>query len=95
MKLDIIKTFEELNKEYTELNLSSILDYEKYKLYSIVTSSTQLEGSILDEIDTKLLLDDGLTASGKPLEHHLMVKDNYNAMKYALEEADKNNILKR
>lgn len=92
MKIDIIKTAEKLNEKYKELNLSNILDYEKYKLYSIVTSSTQLEGSTLDEIDTKLLLDDGLTASGKPLEHHLMVKDNYNAMKYALEEADKKSL---
>jgi Fic family protein len=93
MKKDIVKTVEDLDAEYNELNLIGILDYEKYKLYSIVTSSTQLEGSTLDEIDTKLLLDDGLTASGKSLEHHLMVKDNYNAMKFALNEAEKKTLL--
>jgi ribosomal protein L16/L10AE len=30
------------------------------------------------------LLEEGITAKGKPLEHHLMVKDNYAAMKEAL-----------
>lgn len=81
---DIIK----LHEEYDSLNLSNIIDYEKYKLYSIVTSSTQLEGSTLTEIDTKLLLDDGITAKGKPLEHHLMVKDNFEAMKFAMVAGD-------
>jgi len=61
MKLDIWQTAENLNAEYISLNLNDIIDYEKYKLYAIVTSSTQLEGSTLNELDTKLLLDDGIT----------------------------------
>jgi Fic family protein len=88
MKFDIWQTAESLNKEYVSLNLDAVIDYEKYKLYSIVTSSTQLEGSTLNELDTKLLLDDGITAKGKPLEHHLMVRDNYEAMKFAMQAGD-------
>jgi Fic family protein len=75
-------------KEYNALDLSSILNYEKYKLYSIVTGSTALEGSTLTALDTQLLLDEGITAKGKPIEHHLMVQDNYNAMKEVLRLAD-------
>ena len=89
-----IKKVEAITKEYNALELkSNVIDYEKYKLYSIVTSSTQLEGSTLDDVDTKLLLDDGLTAKGKPLEHHLMVRDNYKALRFTLEQADKKTLL--
>jgi Fic family protein len=74
-------------KEYKALNLDEVIDYGKYKLYSIVANSTALEGSTLTEIDTQLLLDEGITANGKPLEHHLMVKNNHEAMKRALQLA--------
>ena len=91
---NIINIIHNLIQEYNDLNLEkNVIDYEKYKLYSIVTSSTQLEGSTLDELDTKLLLDDGITAKGKPLEHHLMVKDNYNAIRFVLEQAHKKTLL--
>ena len=93
MKLDIWQTAENLNAEYISLNLDDIIDYEKYKIYAIVTSSTQLEGSTLNELDTKLLLDDGITAKGKPLEHHLMVKDNYEAMQFAMKAGDEKQLL--
>jgi len=90
----IIKKIEDITKKYNDYKFNSnVIDYEKYKLYAIVTSSTQLEGSTLDDLDTKLLLDDGLTAKGKPLLHHLMVKDNYNAIMFAMAQADKKNLL--
>lgn len=91
--MSIWQTAERLNAEYISLNLDEVIDYEKYKLYSIVTSSTQLEGSTLNELDTKLLLDDGITAKGKPLEHHLMVKDNYEAMLFAMQAGDEKQLL--
>jgi len=47
----------------------------------------------LTELGTKLLLDDGITAKGKPLEHHLMVKDNYEAMKFALKAGNEKQLL--
>ncbi|MDR1544675.1 MAG: Fic family protein [Prevotellaceae bacterium] len=84
---------EETIKEYTALNLSNVIDYNKYKLYSIVTNSTALEGSTLTEVDTQLLLDEGITAKGKPIEHHLMVKDNYEAIKVVLQLADKKTLI--
>jgi len=93
MKFDIWQTAENLNIEYISLDLNNIIDYEKYKLYAIVTSSTQLEGSTLNELDTKLLLDEGITAKGKPLEHHLMVKDNYEAIKFAMKAGGEKQVL--
>jgi len=90
----IFDKIESLIREYADLDFEkNVIDYKKYKLYSIVTSSTQLEGSTLDELDTKLLLDDGITAKGKPLEHHLMVKDNYDAIRFVLEQANKKALI--
>ncbi|MDR1182358.1 MAG: Fic family protein [Bacteroidales bacterium] len=84
----IEQQIEKTIKEYKALNLDEVIDYEKHKLYSIVANSTALEGSTLTEVDTQLLLDEGITANGKPLEHHLMVKDNHEAMNQALQLAN-------
>jgi Fic family protein len=91
--VDLWQKAEALNKKYVSLNSDETLDYEKYKLYSIVIGSTQLEGVSLTEIEAQLLLDDGLTAKGKPLVHHLMVCDNYNAMKIAMKAGDERRSL--
>jgi Fic family protein len=48
-------------------------------MISIVYHSTKIEGCSLTETDTKILLENNLTAKGKPLTDHLMVKDHYNA----------------
>lgn len=38
--------------------------------------STAIEGSTLTLLETQTLLEKGLTAGGKPLEHQLMVVDH-------------------
>lgn len=55
------------------------LDYEKFCMISIVYHSTKIEGCSLSETDTKVLLENNITAQGKPLTDHLMVKDHYDA----------------
>ena len=70
---------ESLVKQYNDLKLSDSLDYQKFYLYSIISHSTAIEGSTLTEAETQVLLDDGLTAKGKPLIHHLMNEDLRNA----------------
>ncbi|MDR0413123.1 MAG: Fic family protein [Dysgonamonadaceae bacterium] len=87
------QTVQRLSDEYSVLNLDETIDYEKYKLYSIVISSTQLEGVSLTEIEAQLLLDEGLTAKGKPLVHHLMICDNHNAIKLAMKAGEENRSL--
>jgi Fic family protein len=48
-------------------------------MISIVYNSSKIEGCSLSETDTKVLLENNITAQGKPLTDHLMVKDHYNA----------------
>ncbi|MDR1938915.1 MAG: Fic family protein [Tannerellaceae bacterium] len=61
----------------------------KSYLYSIITHSTAIEGSTLSELDTQLLFDEGITAKGKPLVHHLMNEDLRKAYLFAFAEAGK------
>jgi Fic family protein len=78
---------DKLNKEYKNLNLQEVLDYEKFCIISIVWHSTKIEGCSLTETDTKILLENGLTAAGKPLQDHLMIKDHFAAFQFIQEQA--------
>ena len=68
-----------LKKQYLAMGLSEAIDYEKFSMMSIVYNSTKIEGCSLTESDTKVLLENGVTAKGKPLTDHIMVKDHYAA----------------
>ncbi|MDZ7605135.1 MAG: Fic family protein [Cyclobacteriaceae bacterium] len=81
------KELERLIKTYTGLNLSQNIDYDKFNYYAIVHHSSSIEGSTLTEIETQLLLDEGLTPTGKPLEHSLMTKDHFEALQFILLKA--------
>jgi len=85
----IWKEIEAITEEYRALRLDEAIDYNKFYLYSIITHSTAIEGSTLTESETALLFDEGLTANGKPLLHHLMNKDLKDAYLYAISEANK------
>lgn len=75
--------------EYLCLNLQNVPDYEKFCMISIVYHSTKIEGCSLTETDTKVLLDKDITAKGKPLKDHLMVKDHYAAFLWMQDQAKK------
>lgn len=87
MEKSIWKEIEDLNRKFIELGISQSVDYEKYYLYSLITHSTAIEGSTLTEQDTQLLFDEGVTAKGKPLLHHLMNEDLKKAYELAREKA--------
>jgi Fic family protein len=70
--------------EYNSLKLHEVIDHEKFNEFAIVHHSTSIEGSTLTEIETRLLLDEGITPKGKPLIHSLMVKDHYEALRFIL-----------
>ncbi len=78
-----------LKKEYLKLDLQNVLDYEKFCMISIVWHSTKIEGCSLTETDTKVLLENDITAAGKPLKDHLMIKDHFAAFQYIKEQAKK------
>jgi Fic family protein len=73
--------------KFQSLNLSAIIDFDKFNGYAITHHSTTIEGSTLTEIETRLLLDEGITPAGKPLLHSLMVQDHYNALLFITEKA--------
>ena len=76
---------------YKDLHLEQVVDYEKFNQFAITHHSTQIEGSTLTEIETRLLLDEQLTPQGNPLLHSLMVQDHYNALVFTLQQE----VLKR
>jgi Fic family protein len=71
-------------EQYQKLNLDQVVNYDKFNEFAITTHSTQIEGSTLTAEDTALLIDEGITPKGKPLEHSLMVKDHHQALKQAI-----------
>ena len=73
--------------QYNQLNLHEVIDHDKFNDFAIVHHSTSIEGSTLTEVETRLLLDEGITPKGKPLIHSLMVKDHYDALKFVLDSA--------
>jgi Uncharacterized conserved protein len=85
----IWQLLEKTQKEYAALNLHEAIDYEKFYLYSIISHSTAIEGSSLSELDTQLLLDDGIVNSSKTMIEHLMNLDLKKAYDFAIEEAKK------
>lgn len=78
----------DLIQQYLKYNLSEVIDYDKFNNYALVHHSSTIEGSTLSEIETRLLLDENITPKGKPLEHSLMTRDHYAALKYIAQEAE-------
>lgn len=78
-----------LREEYINQRIMDSIDYEKFCMISIVYNSSKIEGCSLTETDTKVLLENNITAHGKPLTDHLMVKDHYTAF-YKLKEHSQN-----
>ena len=78
---------EENIKIYQSLELDEVIDHQKFSEYALTHHSTSIEGSTLTKEDTRLLLDEGVTPKGKPLEHSLMVKDHYEALQFTLMNA--------
>jgi len=88
-----MKSVEKYIVEYRSLNLDAVVDYNKFNEYAITAHSTQIEGSTLTEEETSLLIDEGITPKGKPLEHSLMVTDHHKALKLVLKLAAEDNSI--
>ncbi len=81
------KKLENLLQTYQSLQLENVIDYEKFCMISIVWHSTKIEGCTLTETETKVLLEQNITAGGKPLTDHLMVKDHFEAFLFIKQAA--------
>lgn len=78
---------ESLISKYRSLGIADVLHYEKFNLISISHHSTKIEGSTLTELETQILLDDGLTPKGKPVNDTLMVTDHFKALHFIIDKA--------
>src|SRR5690606_10093693 len=76
-----------LIEKFNSLELSKNIDFDKFNYYAITHHSTTIEGSTLTETETRLLLDEGLTAKGKPIKESLKVIDHYNALQFVISSA--------
>jgi Fic family protein len=90
---ELLKDINILNKQYKDLGIEQSLDWYKHNYYSIVHHSTSIEGSSLTQEETELLLDEDISAKGKPLMHHHMQKDHYQALLFILDAANKKAII--
>lgn len=81
-----------LRDEYINQRIMDSIDYEKFCMISIVYNSSKIEGCSLTETDTKVLLENNITAQGKPLTDHLMIKDHYNAFLKIKEDSIKKHL---
>jgi len=84
-----MKEIKEIFAEHQSLKLHEIIDHDRFGYYAIVHHSSGIEGSTLTENETRLLLEEGTTPKGKPLEHSLMVKDHYDALLFVIAAAEK------
>lgn len=83
---------QDLINQYQTL-ASGVIDFEKYAYYAATHHSTAIEGSTLTASQVIKLLEDGKPVADKPFEHHQMVVDHYQAMKFIVEEAVKKRAL--
>lgn len=77
----------EAYRRFKESGIDQSINFEEFNSFLITHHSTRLEGSTLVELETEVLLRDGITPKGKPLEHSNMVKDHFDALQVVLREA--------
>lgn len=66
---DIDKLQEQINK-YRPLNSHAVKQLREYYRIGLTYSSNALEGNSLTEIETKVILEDGITIGGKSVREH-------------------------
>lgn len=83
MATDIVK----LLSQYKELDIAGVINHEQFNLIAIDHHSTRIEGSTLTEVEAQVLINEGKTPNGKPLEESLMVTDHHSALLFTLANA--------
>jgi len=65
----------------------ALVNLEHYYDVELTYTSNAIEGNTLSPVETTLVIEKGITISGKPLKDHLEALDHYNAMRYVRELA--------
>jgi len=68
--------------EVRPLSAKALADFEHYYDIELTYTSNALEGNTLGPVETTLVIEKGITVSGKPLKDHLEALDHYDAIRY-------------
>jgi Fic family protein len=82
--MDLVKLIE----RYNDLGIAEVIDHDKFNLIAIDHHSTRIEGSTLTEVEAQVLINEGRTPNGKPLEDSLMVTDHHAALLFTVKNAE-------
>src|SRR5271167_1994877 len=65
----------------------ALFNLEHYYDIELTYTSNAIEGNTLSPVETTLVIEKGITISGKPLKDHLEALDHYDAIRYVRELA--------
>jgi Fic family protein len=73
--------------ESRPLSPKALVNLEHYYDIELTYTSNAIEGNTLSPVETTLVIEQGITVSGKPLKDHLEALDHYDAIRYVREIA--------
>jgi Fic family protein len=73
--------------ELRPLSPKALANLEHYYDIELTYTSNAIEGNTLSPVETTLVIEKGVTISGKPLKDHLEALDHYDAIRYVRELA--------
>src|ERR1700758_3168034 len=73
--------------ELRPLSAKALANLEHYYDIELTYTSNAIEGNTLSPVETTLVIEKGITISGKPLKDHLEALDHYDAIRYVHELA--------
>jgi len=73
--------------ELRPLSQEALVKLEHYYDIELTYTSNAIEGNTLGPVETTLVIEKGITVSGKPLKDHLEALDHYDAIRYVRELA--------
>src|SRR6185312_16061206 len=71
--------------ELRPLSSKALANLEHYYDIELTYTSNAIEGNTLTPVETTLVIEKGITVSGKPLKDHLEALDHYDAIRYVRE----------
>lgn len=74
-------------EELRPLSAKALANLEHYYDIELTYTSNAIEGNTLSPVETTLVIEKGITVSGKPLKDHLEALDHYDAIRYMRELA--------
>ena len=73
------------------LSSEALTRLERYYDIELTYTSNAIEGNTLSPVETTLVIEQGITVSGKPLKDHLEALDHFDAIRYVRELARQTN----